>query len=520
MEKEEEFLAISKIVFELTVTSGFSPDLDMLLEKMFTALHEHHEFQIEPRGAILLLNPRSKYFQVAQFGLEPSWKNDFKWDTGAFSNPSISHTALVEDATIPRIGEDGSEPGMARLILLPLRIDKQGIGYAVLCTAPEYQPDSMHQKFLNDLAQALSGLVNRILTIETLRIRELELEEARANAIRTLGVASEYRDNETGWHIMRMTNFAQAIAKNLGLSDQQREMLYMTAPMHDVGKIGIADAILLKSSKLTPEEFEIMKTHTTIGVTILNGEDPILSAAREIAGHHHERWDGTGYPNGIKGEQIPILARICAVADVFDALTSTRPYKDPWPVEKAADWIVSQSGKHFDPAIVEAFQQAMPDLLRIRELYRDDIIDPKEKLVLPPVERGKEEWVIWNDSLSVGIDIIDEHHRYLFDLLNDLYDVVTQKRGLRNVARLIRALDSYAKVHFRAEEMMMSHYGFEGIKRQESQHQAFEKKIREFFEELHSNPLVAQFDVLLYLRTWLVNHILIEDTQLHSLVSA
>ena len=520
MERKEEACEISRLVYELTVASGFSSDLDELLKRLFGILHKYHEFPIEPCGAILLLNPRGKFFQVAQFGIDPPWKSSFQWNTGTFADPTIAPDCKVEDALIPHADEDGNETRMARIILMPLHVENQGIGYALLCAKSDYQPGSTHMVFFNDLAHSLSGLVNRILTLEILAVRELELEEARSNAIRTLGVASEYRDNETGWHIMRMANFALAIAKAMDLPEQQREILYITAPMHDVGKIGIADSILLKKGKLTAEEFEIMKTHTTIGVSILGGKDPVVSAARDVAGSHHEKWDGTGYPQGLKGGEIPLLARICAIADVFDALTSTRPYKEPWPVEKAIEWIISQSGKHFDPAVVKAFEQSMPDLLRIRELYRDDIIDPKEMTKLPPVERGKEEWVSWNDSLLVGIATIDEHHRYLFDLLNDLYDVVVNKRGLRNVARLIKALETYAKVHFRAEEKMMSHYGYKGLKHQETQHHAYEEKIREFYEELHLNPLVAQFDALLYLRNWLINHILIEDVKLHSLVHA
>jgi hemerythrin-like metal-binding protein len=129
-------------------------------------------------------------------------------------------------------------------------------------------------------------------------------------------------------------------------------------------------------------------------------------------------------------------------------------------------------------------------------------------------------WVEWDESLSVGIDTIDEHHRYLFDLINDLFEVVINKRGAREVARLIKATDAYAKVHFRAEEQMMQHYGYEDIHHQEQQHRAFEAKIREFYEELHDNPLVAQFNVLSYLRKWLIHHIRVEDAKLGSLVSA
>lgn len=520
MDRQDESLAISRLIFELTISNGFSTDLDVLLDRLLEALAHHHDLPLEPRGAILLLNPRGKFFQVAQSGMKPAWESGVEWNTGIFATGAISEECRLETMPMPGAAENARDSGMARLLLLPLHIDGQGVGYAVLFAAAAYRPDEGRKDFLNDLARALSGLVNRTLTLETLRVREVELEDARANAIRSLGVAAEYRDNETGWHIMRMTTVAQAIAKAMGLSEAVRELLYIAAPMHDVGKIGIADSILLKPGKLSAEEFEVMKTHTTIGVTILTGNDPLIEAAREIAGSHHERWDGTGYPRGLREEQIPILARVCAVADVFDALTSARPYKAPWSVEEAAAWIEKQAGNHFDPAVVEAFKTAMPEILRIRELYRDDIIDPKRVLSLPPVQRANEGWVVWDGSLSVGIDAIDEHHRYLFDLVNDMYDVVTKKRGARSVARLIKALDAYARVHFRAEESMMRHYGFENLANQEKQHHAFEEKVQELYQELHANPLVAQFDLLLYLRAWLVSHIQVEDAKLRVLVDA
>ncbi|HEY8095362.1 MAG TPA: bacteriohemerythrin [Methylobacter sp.] len=519
MNNEEQLQSIRKRVFELTVTSTTASDLDVLLEHLFAILLEYHDLPLEPRGAVLLLNPRGCYFQVAQYGMEPAWKSDLHWDSGVFASADITQECRVE--TIPFFSDETDKHKMQqRLFLLPLCIDGQGIGYTALFVPLGYQPAPVHLDFMSDLARALSGLVHRALTNETLRIRELELEEARADAIRNLGVASEYRDNETGWHIMRMTNYALAIAKALGLSAEQRDLLYIAAPMHDVGKIGIADAVLLKPGKLTADEFEVMKTHTNIGVSILTGNDALNAAARDIAGSHHEHWDGTGYPQGLAGEQIPILARICSVADVFDALTSVRPYKKAWTVEDATAQVISESGKYFDPTIVEAFKAAMPEILRVRELYRDDIIDPKQVLMLPPVEPRENAWAPWDESLSVGIGTIDEHHRYLFDLINDLYDVVINKLGAREVARLVKALDAYAKVHFRAEEQMMTHYGYAGIHRQEHQHHDFEAKIREFYEELHANPLVAQFDVLSYLRDWLVKHILVEDIQLRSLVSA
>ncbi len=515
MNKEDAFLAISKLVYELTVTSSFTSDLDVLLERLFGMLHTSPDLPLESRGAVVLLNPRGRYFQVAQFGMEPAWKTDYHWQMSSIDHAVAFPDSLIESCELDDFTHQGER---RRLLLLPLIVENQLIGYVILFFPISYQPSANHLSFMEDLSRALSGLVQRALSIEMMNIRELELEEARADAIQSLGVASEYRDNETGWHIMRMTNYAQAIAKALGLATEQRELLYIAAPMHDVGKIGIADAVLLKPGKLTTEEFEVMKTHTDIGVSILKGNDALITAARDIAGSHHERWDGTGYPKGIAGEEIPMLARICAVADVFDALTSIRPYKKPWSVEEATATIISDSGKYFDPAVVRAFEAAMPEILRIRELYRDDIIDPNKSVALPPLPLRANTWVAWEDSLSIGIATIDEHHRYLLDLINDLYEVVSNKRGAREVARLIKATDAYAKIHFRSEEKMMQHYEYKEINSQKLQHHKFEAKIREFYEELHANPLVAQFDVLSYLRDWLIHHIRVEDTKLRSLL--
>jgi len=510
MNKEEKLLAIRKLVYELAIASNVDNDLDKLLAHLFSMLGNVRDIPLEQRGAVLLLNPRGHYFQVAQFGLPPAWENPMLWNSASFKHREVAKQCHTEDI----VSEQGH---LTRIALLPLHIGSSGIGYITLLTAPDYEMDAICTDFFNDLSRALSGLVQRTLINETLSVRELELEEARAEAIRSLGIASEYRDNETGWHIMRMTNIALAISRAMNLPEEQRDLLAVAAPMHDVGKIGIADSVLLKPGKLTPEEFEVMKSHASIGAKILDGKDSLIVAARDIANSHHERWDGNGYPEGLAGEAIPLLARICAVADVFDALTSTRPYKEPWTVGAAYDWVVSESGKHFDPVIVRAFSEAMPEILRIRELYRDDIIDPKRVLTLPPVRRRENVWIPWDESLSIGIDIIDEHHRYLFDLINDLYAVVINKRGTRQVARLIKSLDAYAKVHFRAEEQMMNHYAYAGMDRQLHQHHAFEEKIAEFYEELHVNPLVAQFDVLSYLKDWLIHHIRVEDAHLAAL---
>jgi putative two-component system response regulator len=198
------------------------------------------------------------------------------------------------------------------------------------------------------------------------------LRESRLQVIQRLGRAAEYKDNETGLHVMRMSHYSATLARAYGFSAVQADDLLNAAPMHDVGKIGIPDSILLKPGKLTPEEFDVMKRHPLIGAEIIGESDaPLLKLAHSVALYHHEKWDGSGYPYGLAGEAIPIEARIVAMADVFDALTSTRPYKQPWTVEAALAHIQQQSGKHFDPRVVELVQQELPAILAIKERWAE-----------------------------------------------------------------------------------------------------------------------------------------------------
>ena len=200
--------------------------------------------------------------------------------------------------------------------------------------------------------------------------REIALRERET--IHRLSRAAEFRDNETGMHIVRMGRFAQVLGRALGLGETEAELLLLAAPMHDIGKVATPDAILLKPGKLTPDEWTIMKQHTTAGYEILkDSASPLLQKGAEIALSHHEKWDGSGYPNGLAGDDIPISGRICALSDVFDALTSVRPYKPAWPVEQAIVHIHKSSGSHFDPELVKAFERAMPEINDIRAKLTD-----------------------------------------------------------------------------------------------------------------------------------------------------
>lgn len=207
---------------------------------------------------------------------------------------------------------------------------------------------------------------------QKVRERTAELEETQNEILERLALAAEYRDDDTGEHTKRVGQMSAQIAQALGLSNAEVELIRRAALLHDVGKIGIPDSILLKPGKLSPDEFNHMKTHTTLGAKMLSGgRFPLLQRAQEIALTHHERWDGTGYML-LQGEAIPIAGRIVAVADVFDALTSARPYKDAWPPMEAIEEIQRQSGEQFDPQVVDAFLQVVynsPKPLPYTNLY-------------------------------------------------------------------------------------------------------------------------------------------------------
>ncbi len=219
------------------------------------------------------------------------------------------------------------------------------------------------------LRRAEEQLADNAKTLEAMIAeRTRELDDARAETLRQLALAAEYRDDETYQHTERVGHVAARIALGLELAAGQVTLLRQAAPLHDVGKLAIPDCILLKPGKLTRAEFEVMKTHAELGSRLLSsGSSPVLQMAAVIAATHHERWDGGGYPQGLAGEEIPLVGRIVAVADVFDALIHDRPYKAAWPLELAIEEIARGSGSQFDPRVVAAFMSLRNDLGRLRE---------------------------------------------------------------------------------------------------------------------------------------------------------
>ncbi len=225
---------------------------------------------------------------------------------------------------------------------------------------------------LSDQKAALESIV---------RERTQALHRSRLEIIRRLGRASEFKDNETGLHVIRMSHYSRLLALAAKLSPEEADLLLEASPMHDVGKIGIPDRILKKPGPLSEEEMDTMRQHSQFGAEIIGEHNSdVLKMACTIALTHHEKWDGSGYPKGLKGEEIPLIGRIVAIADVFDALASERPYKKAWSIERTQEYMRKQSGRHFDPELIELFFQIMPDILAIRSKHLDENQDETKRL--------------------------------------------------------------------------------------------------------------------------------------------
>ncbi|MCX6986103.1 MAG: response regulator, partial [Lentisphaerae bacterium] len=227
-------------------------------------------------------------------------------------------------------------------------------------------------KAYNDLTSNYQKELESDVAKRTVELKNAwaRIKAAALDTIYRLSRASEYKDEDTGAHIRRMSHYAAAVARRMGLDESAVETILYAAPMHDLGKIGIPDMIMMKPAKLDPAEWEIMKQHTVIGANILKGSDAeFIRLGETIAQCHHEKWDGSGYPNSLKGREIPVAGRISAIADVFDALTSKRPYKEPFSVKKSLAIIRKGRGSHFDSDVVDVFFAIQGEILAIKKQY-------------------------------------------------------------------------------------------------------------------------------------------------------
>tara|TARA_R110000850_G_scaffold189247_16_gene315170 strand:- start:8938 stop:10005 length:1068 start_codon:yes stop_codon:yes gene_type:complete len=253
-------------------------------------------------------------------------------------------------------------------------IDDETEGFAAGCV--DYLSKPVSPPLVLARVKTHLALHDQNLELERkVRERTAEVERTRLAVIRCLGKASEFKDDNTGLHVIRMSQYSYTLGRAIGMSEPEAQMLMLASPMHDIGKIGVPDHILRKPGKLDADEWQMMMRHVEFGGQILGEQDSeLLVMAKTIAMTHHEKWDGSGYPLGTAGEDIPLVGRITALADVFDALTSERPYKKAWSVEKTLDLIHSERGKHFDPALVDKLDEVLPEFEAIRAEYAEKLM--------------------------------------------------------------------------------------------------------------------------------------------------
>jgi putative two-component system response regulator len=250
-------------------------------------------------------------------------------------------------------------------------VQDEAMGFA--CGAVDYITKPIQASIVRARVKTHLALYDQNRALEYLvQERTAELNKSHLEILHRLGSAGEYRDNETGLHIVRVCHYSRILAQAFGLPESEAELLYNAATLHDVGKIGIPDSILFKPGKLDAAEWQIIQSHCEIGFKIIGPQqNNLLKTAAVVALTHHEQWDGSGYPQGLKGSDIPLFGRIVAVADVFDALTCERPYKRAWPVAEAVKEIISCRDRHFDPQVVAAFLRVVPEISTVQQQLAD-----------------------------------------------------------------------------------------------------------------------------------------------------
>jgi putative two-component system response regulator len=274
------------------------------------------------------------------------------------------------------IGIASDAPGQTALDEVVKRHQDQLMLYARDLAATVAERDALKGKLELVQRQLMAYARDLREIVDQLEASNIAIKQAHLDTILRLSVAAEYRDDNTAAHIRRISEYCKLLARQMGLGAAYVETILYASPMHDIGKIGIPDGILFKPGKLSPEEFEIIKQHPRIGHNILRESDAeVLQEAAVIALSHHERWDGTGYPTGLAGEDIPLGGRITAVADVFDAVVTRRVYKVPFSNERAYEALREASGSHLDPRVVEAFFDSLDEVLQIQARFEEAAAD-------------------------------------------------------------------------------------------------------------------------------------------------
>jgi hemerythrin-like metal-binding protein len=501
----ETKVAISSILDIVLKPIGFKRQLEEILDIVVSISW----LRAEKKGAIFVVNSRKQLVLTVQHDLHEQLLR--RCALVPFGR-CLCGKAAAEKRILFRTCVDGDHeirfPGMQEHghYNIPL-LDNQGevIGVIVLYLEHGHKPHREEKHFTAMLGRTVSNvLFSRQMQLKS-EISNIRLQKAQLDMMHKLVAASEFRDNETGEHIKRLSLYAAVIGRHIGLSVNDVRLLELSIPMHDIGKMGIADSILLKPGKLTADEYSIMQGHTDIGAQILSGDHPLMQASREIAQSHHEKWDGSGYPQGLSGEGIPLFARICALVDVFDALTTKRPYKEPWPLAKTLSHIEAGAGSHFDPHLVHVFKQCLPDILKVQSLYGDsDWHRPAgDKLSLNAVTDEAQDW---KAEYSVGVDAIDDQHKYLLNLIGRI-DIATEDSDAAAIVEAIVDVRRYAEIHFVEEEDLMREIEYPDLDNHKAMHQRFLEKANEFLDELEQNPLAVSAEISNYLSNWWTHHI-------------
>ncbi|HEB89696.1 MAG TPA: HD domain-containing protein [Deltaproteobacteria bacterium] len=388
--------------------------------------------------------------------------------------------------------------------------DETVIGVIVLYLEDHHRPHPEEETFTDMLGQAVASiLTHRNLDLQS-EIGRIQLQQAHVDMMSKLVSAAEYRDHETGFHLKRMSRYSVIIGQTIGLSHEELDLLGIAAPMHDIGKVGIPDEILMKPGKLTDDEYAVMKRHPEIGANILSGDNPLMQASHDIALGHHEKWDGSGYPRGLVGEETPLFARICALADVFDALTTRRPYKEPWPLERTLAFIREQSGSHFDPNLVEALNQSLDEILEVASLFGDD--DDDSHLFgtegLPRTssdgEPGHLERLRKTDA--PGVETVARQHRFIMDITQRL-ETAAISMDTREFFDCLNALQANLSVYLVNEENLMRQIDYPEAERHEDAHRTFAALTSRMLADLETSPLAASFAAPRLIGEWVRDHV-------------
>jgi hemerythrin-like metal-binding protein len=490
----EQLVALSEIDLAIISSSDMAFSLGVLLLQVIEQLKVD-------AAAVWLFNPTSQTLEfVSGLGFRtPAFENakplhvgDVYVGQAALERRTIHVPNLTTDNHHPLLTKALAEEPFISYYAVPLIVKGQVKGVLELFHRTELESNEEWLKFLHALANQAAIAIDNSSLFNDLQLSNAELTQAYDATIQGWSRALDLRDNETEGHTQRVTELTMKLGRQFGLPEEQLIHVRRGALLHDIGKMGVPDGILLKPGPLTAEEWVLMRKHTTFAYELLS---PIhfLLPALDIPYCHHEKWDGTGYPRGLSGDQIPFAARIFALVDVWDALTSDRPYRAAWPEEKVLDHIRSLAGTHFDPQVVKICLE--PGMLKGQS---------KRRILLEPVQ--------WSEKFSVGVRVLDQQHQQLIKLLNRLISATgTISTHSETVSDILTEMTRYAQVHFKAEERLMEAYGFPGLEEQKIQHRDFRKKTVDFCTATTIGVEQIPEALLEYLVDWLTHHILEDD---------